>query len=81
MASRAAFIMPRILRAPGAADYAGYGSSRDFMRAVSAGDMPPAFQHNGGDAWDRLEIDDAIDLLKSGTKRGYNWQERGAARV
>lgn len=82
MAKRAASILlPRILRAPGAAEYAGYSSAREFLLAVSAGEMPPAFQHGGGDAWDRLEIDDAIDLLKSATKRGYSWQERGVQHV
>ena len=81
MASRIALIIPRILRAPGAAEYAGYSTAKDFLRAVTAGEMPPGFTHGAGDAWDRLEIDDAIDLLKSGTKRGYSWQEKGTDRV
>ncbi len=81
MASRAALITPRILRAASAADYAGYSSAREFLRAVAAGEMPPAFRHGPGDVWDRVEIDDAIDLLKSCTKRGFSWQEKGADRV
>jgi predicted DNA-binding transcriptional regulator AlpA len=81
MAGRAALLLPRILRAPSAAEYAGYSTAREFLRAVAAGEMPPGFQHGGGDAWDRHEIDDAIDLLMSCTKRGYSWQERGVDRV
>lgn len=81
MARAAPMILPRIVRAPGAAVYAGYDSARDFLRAVASGEMPPGFHHNGGDAWDRIELDDAIDLLKSSTKRGYSWQERGADHV
>jgi predicted DNA-binding transcriptional regulator AlpA len=81
MASRAISFPPRSLRASIAAQYAGYTSERSFLRAVASGEMPPAFQLEGCDAWDRLEIDDAIDRLKSAAKRGYTWQERGVQRV
>ena len=81
MASRMTIPLPRVLRAGGAAEYAGYKTAKDFQRAVACGEMPPGFDHAGGDAWDRLEIDDAIDLLKSATKRNYRWQEQGADRV
>lgn len=81
MASRAALLLPRNLGAHRAAEYAAYPSAREFLHAVAVGEMPPAFKICGQDVWDRLDIDDAIDRLKVGTKRGHSWQEKGAARV
>jgi len=81
MAARVQPRWERIQRAKGAAVYAGYPNEREFLKAVSIGEMPPPFDHAGNDAWDLVEIDASIDAIKAGTGRSYTWKERAPDRV
>lgn len=81
MAARSQPRWERIQRASGAASYAGYRSEREFLSAVSSGEMPPPFLHGGADAWDICDLDSSIDALKVGAKRPRPWQERAPQRV
>lgn len=81
MAARALPYWPRVQRASLAAQYASYDTTRDFLKAVADGEMPPPFQMAGADAWDRLDLDASIDAIKAGAKRTTPWQERAPSRV
>ncbi len=81
MATRAQPRWQRVQRAQGAADYAGYRSERDFLAAVSCGEMPPPFEHCGASAWDIVDLDAAIEAIKAGAQAKRRWQERAPDRV
>lgn len=75
MAARALPNWPRVLRAKMAADYAGYGSERDFRVAVASGDMPVPFTLGNAEAWDITEINEAVDAIKAGGVSAGNWRK------
>ena len=81
MSARAQPRWERVQRARGAAAYAGYVNERSFLTAVAKGDMPPPFLHCGTDAWDIMDLDEAIDALKAGASRPRKWQESAPDRV
>jgi predicted DNA-binding transcriptional regulator AlpA len=58
---------PRVMRATRAAQYVDL-TTKAFLRLVACEEMPAPFLLNGVDAWGRLEIDAAIDVLKSGRR-------------
>jgi predicted DNA-binding transcriptional regulator AlpA len=51
---------PRLLRAPHAARYMAMGE-RTFLRKVEEGKLPKPKRFNGVVAWDRYQLDAAID--------------------
>ncbi len=57
-------LMPRNLRAEQAAGYVAVSESK-FRQLVKDGRMPPSFQIDGCVLWDRFDLDDAIDKLKT----------------
>ncbi len=77
MAGRAFPAWPRVQRAKDAASYTGYANERAFRAAVANGDMPAPFEIGGADAWDIMELDAAVDAIKTGTPAIGNWR-RGA---
>ena len=81
MAARVAPNWPRIMWAAQAVQYAGYQSERTFLAAVATGEMPAPIFVDGRDAWDRNDIDDAIDAIKAGAPRKLKWQAGAPARV
>lgn len=82
MASRASPRWARIQHAGGAAEYAGYRSEREFLAAVSDGQMPPpSFELRGRTVWDILDLDASIDAMKATAAMPKRWQERAPDRV
>jgi predicted DNA-binding transcriptional regulator AlpA len=79
--ARALAPWPRSLRSARAAEYAGYETERSFRLAVSDGAMPPPFELGGADAWDIVDLDEAIDALKAGAARAGNWREKAHERA
>ena len=51
-----------------------------FAKLVAEGVMPQPFDLYGVPAWDRIEIDAAVDTIKSGARPG-RWQDRAPARA
>jgi len=56
-------LVPRLLRAQQAAEYAGVSPSK-FRQLVEDGRMPASFPIDGCTVWDRFDLDASIDLLK-----------------
>ena len=60
-------LVPRLLRAQEAAEYASVSLSK-FRQLVLDGRMPASFQIDGCVVWDRIDLDAAIDSLKTAPK-------------
>ena len=55
--------LPRCLRRPGAAEYVGVGVTL-FDTMVRDGRMPKPIRLNACAVWDRLQLDEAVTLLR-----------------
>jgi len=72
---RALRIVPRLFRRSRAADYCDV-SLPTFLKLVAAGLLPPPRQLNDIEAWDRADLDRAIDSLPfGGTAPDTSWDD------
>lgn len=70
---------PRGMRLPDAVFYTGFGQTK-FLEMVADGRMPPGKMVDGCRVWDRLQLDDAWDLLVDGSGEspaasGTGWED------
>lgn len=65
-------LVPRLLRAQQAAEYAGVSPSK-FRELVADGRMPAPFPIDGCVVWDRFDLDASIDLLKNAPAANVNF--------
>jgi predicted DNA-binding transcriptional regulator AlpA len=72
--------VPRGLRAPQAAQYIGVSQSK-FYELVKDGRIPAPSPIDGVVVWDRFELDEAFDALKSAAseQRDSTWDDVDAA--
>jgi predicted DNA-binding transcriptional regulator AlpA len=62
---------PRALRADAAAAYLGMGKTK-FLELVDGGRLPSAVAIDGIRVWDRLDLDEAFEELKSSMSERRN---------
>jgi excisionase family DNA binding protein len=64
-------ILPRGMRIGDAARYLGMGKTK-FLELVDSGRLPRAVAIDGIRVWDRLELDEAFEELKSSASEQKN---------
>jgi predicted DNA-binding transcriptional regulator AlpA len=69
--SRSYNYAPRALRADAAAAYLGMGKTK-FLELVDGGHLPSAVAIDGIRVWDRLDLDEAFEELKSSMSERRN---------
>jgi predicted DNA-binding transcriptional regulator AlpA len=62
---------PRMMRLGRAAAYIDVSPST-FLRMVEEGAMPAPITHHGIRAWDRIDVDAAVEDLKEGPNNTYD---------